>query len=173
MSAEDRLAEILGDWQERRDRGEYVDPDELVRAHPELADELRARFLALAAVDQVFARSALGREIPETIGEYRIVRELGAGGMGTVYLAQAGDRRVALKVIHSHLLSRPGFFRRFLREADVGRQVRHDNVVRVLGADAVVQDDTQINYLVMEYVEGRTLAELLRDLVTDRIEYRV
>ncbi len=69
----------------------------------------------------------------DTLGPYRIDRELGAGGMGKVYAAIVEGRcpgieegtRIALKVVHSHLLETPGFFKRFLREAQIGQQVQH------------------------------------------------
>ncbi|MHC5033150.1 MAG: serine/threonine-protein kinase [Planctomycetota bacterium] len=106
----------------------------------------------------------------ELLGSYRIISALGAGGMGTVYLAEvAGDTpgtRVALKVVHPHLLKTPGFFKRFLREAELGKKVTHRNVVRTFDADALVVNDDQVNFMVMEYVEGRSLRELLNDLGT-------
>jgi tetratricopeptide (TPR) repeat protein len=94
--------------------------------------------------------------------------------MGAVYLATVeGDApglargtKVAVKVVHAHLLATPGFFKRFMREADVGKSVRHENVVRTLDVDATVADGKNVHYLVMEYVEGRTLREMLRDLKT-------
>jgi tetratricopeptide (TPR) repeat protein len=101
------------------------------------------------------------------IGPYRIASELGSGGMGTVYLAedeQGGN--VAVKVVHPHLLATPGFFKRFLREAELGRQVRHENVVRTLDVDALMVDDRQVNFMVMEYVVGKSLRDLLIELKT-------
>jgi tetratricopeptide (TPR) repeat protein len=102
------------------------------------------------------------------LGPYRIVSELGSGGMGKVYAATltrdaaglAAGATVALKVVHPHLLETEGFFKRFLREAQIGQSVSHENVVRTLDCDAVGGH----HFLVMEYVEGQTLRELLREL---------
>ncbi|MHC4451371.1 MAG: serine/threonine-protein kinase [Planctomycetota bacterium] len=110
----------------------------------------------------------LGREI----GPYRVESELGCGGMGKVYTATvaapvaglADGSRVALKVIHPHLLASPGYFKRFMQEADVGSRVRHPNVVRTFDLDARQVEGEIVHYLVMEYVEGQSLRELLREL---------
>ena len=106
------------------------------------------------------------------LGPYRIGPEIGSGGMGSVFLATVeGDAaglepgaRVAVKVVHPHLLARPGFFKRFLREGRAGRQVGHENVVRTLEVDALQVEGRTVHFLVMEHVEGRTLRELLGDL---------
>ncbi|MHC4941183.1 MAG: protein kinase domain-containing protein [Planctomycetota bacterium] len=99
-------------------------------------------------------------------GPYSIVEELGSGGMGTVYLAERDDERVALKVVHEHLLAEPGVIKRFEREADVGAQITHDNVVRTLGAETAETEAGPAHFLVMEYVEGQTLRELLAEMET-------
>ncbi|MHC4492679.1 MAG: serine/threonine-protein kinase, partial [Planctomycetota bacterium] len=102
-----------------------------------------------------------GREL----GAYRLQSELGSGGMGKVYKAlDAEGNAVALKIVHPHLLESPGFFKRFLREAEAGRRIEHENVVRTLDVDATVLDDRHYHYLVMEYVEGQALSDLLREL---------
>ncbi|MHC4452491.1 MAG: hypothetical protein ACYS0E_20505, partial [Planctomycetota bacterium] len=75
--------------------------------------------------------------------------------MGTVYLAEVTEStpvldvgaRVALKVVHPHLLATPGFFKRFLQEAEVGKRIQHSNVVRTFDVDATLLDDKQINYM--------------------------
>ena len=101
------------------------------------------------------------------LGGYRVVRELGAGGMGTVFLAESpGGERHAIKAVHAHLVSTPGFLERFLREAELGLQVRHENVVRTLAVDVAEIDGAAVHYMVMEYVEGKSLRELLNDLGT-------
>ena len=101
------------------------------------------------------------------LGPYRILAEIGTGGMGVVYRAEAGDdsaRVVAIKVVHPHLLGTPGFFQRFLREADVGKRVDHPNVVRTLEAGEGDLNGQTVHYLVMEFVEGQTLRDLLDEL---------
>jgi predicted ATPase len=110
-----------------------------------------------------------------TLGPYRIDAELGSGGMGKVYAATVVGRcpglaegtRVALKVVHPHLLETSGFFKRFMREAEIGKSVRHENVVRTFDADAIATGGVQHNLLVMEYVQGQTLRALLQEL--DRV----
>src|SRR6187399_2870224 len=107
------------------------------------------------------------------VGPYRL-EAVGAGGMGTVWRAKVEGSRapaglragqtVALKVIHPHLLAKPGFFKRFLREAELGKAVRHENVVRTYDVDATEVDGRAAPYLVMEYVEGQTLRGLLAEI---------
>ncbi len=103
--------------------------------------------------------------IGQRLGPYRIDRELGSGGMGTVYAAVVEGRcpglatgtHVALKVVHPHLLETPGFFKRFLREAEIGKAVVHENVVRTLDCDEIVDGGVVTPSSSMEYVEGQTL----------------
>ncbi len=110
--------------------------------------------------------------IGRLLGPYRLEAELGSGGMGTVYRAVVEGRapglavgkQVAVKVVHPHLLSRQGFFKRFLREGEIGGRVRHENVVATIDIDATEVDGASVLFMAMEYVEGRTLRELLRDL---------
>jgi tetratricopeptide (TPR) repeat protein len=83
--------------------------------------------------------------------------------MGKVYLARNGQR-VALKVLHPHLLESQEAVERFRREAEVGQRVQHDNVVRTLDVGSAVIGGSTHHYLVMEYVEGQTLRGLLKEL---------
>jgi eukaryotic-like serine/threonine-protein kinase len=94
-------------------------------------------------------------------GRYRVERILGAGGMATVYLAydQQLDRPVAVKVLAENLAAEDDLRRRFLREARLAAALAHPNVVRVFGTG---EDEAGLPFIVMEYVEGETLAELLR-----------
>lgn len=104
------------------------------------------------------------------LGPYRLLEELGSGATGTVFLAdQPGaegpaSRTVALKLFHAHLSSYAGFVARFEREAEAGRRVVHENVVRVLDAEMMVVEGEVRFFLVMEHVSGRTLRRVLGEL---------
>jgi len=92
-------------------------------------------------------------------GRYRLERQLGHGGMATVHLGRDSelDRLVAVKVLAESLAGDEAFRRRFLREARLAARLSHPNVVGVYDAG----EDAGGPFIVMEYVEGRTLAELL------------
>lgn len=92
-------------------------------------------------------------------GRYEVLSLLGTGGMATVYLAMDRTlrRRVALKVLHPHLSRDRNFAERFEREAIAAAQLSHPHVVSMLDRG----QDGGVLYLVMEYVQGRTLRELL------------
>jgi tetratricopeptide (TPR) repeat protein len=99
------------------------------------------------------------------IGPYRVLREIGSGGMATVHLAEdAHGRRLALKVVHTHLAEDATFFRRFRREGELGRRIRHGNVVSTLDSGRAEVGGRLALYLALEYVEGQTLRALLEDL---------
>ncbi|MHC4955102.1 MAG: protein kinase domain-containing protein [Planctomycetota bacterium] len=104
--------------------------------------------------------------IGSTVGGFTIHSELGAGGMGTVYLAEKDGEQAAIKVVHPHLLETPGFFKRFMQEAQLGKRVRHANVVRTFDVDALIVDGQHCHFMVMEYVQGKSLRELLVELGT-------
>jgi len=99
---------------------------------------------------------------PEQVlsGRYRVLRKIGGGGMADVYLCEdlTLGRRVALKVLLSRLLDDPNFVERFRREAKAAAGLNHANLVSIYDWGEV--DGTY--FIVMEYVEGETLKELVR-----------
>jgi eukaryotic-like serine/threonine-protein kinase len=99
-----------------------------------------------------------------TIGDrYRLDQRLGAGGMSTVYVAmdQVLERRVAVKLLAEHLADDDAFVARFRREALAAAKLVHPNIVQVY--DSGQDPQTRRHYIVMEYVEGRSVADILRE----------
>ena len=94
---------------------------------------------------------------------YRLERRLGVGGMATVQLAfdTRLERNVAVKLLAEHLADDSSFVSRFRREALAAARLVHPNVVQVF--DFGLDDETHRNFIVMEYVDGHSCAELLRD----------
>jgi eukaryotic-like serine/threonine-protein kinase len=100
-------------------------------------------------------------DMPDMLGGYKVVRQLGQGGMGTVYLAQqlSLDRSVALKVMNPQWASNANFLARFTREAYAAAQLVHHHIIQIydIGAEA----DTA--FFSMEFVKGKNLGELLQE----------
>ncbi len=96
-------------------------------------------------------------------GKYKIERQLGKGGMGTVYLAThiGTERPVAVKVIVQQYMERAEFVERFRREARAAGRLRHPNVVDVTDFGIADVSGGKTAYLVMEYLDGCTLGEIL------------
>ena len=100
----------------------------------------------------------------DVIGRCRTVRELGRGGVGTVYLAthQTLQIEVALKILSPALsIDNPALAERFIREAQLAARIRHPNVIAVM--DAAHDETTGLYYIVMEYVGGGSLSWHLRN----------
>ena len=97
---------------------------------------------------------------PTQLGGYQILEELGRGGMGAVYLARqlSLDRNVALKVMKPEWASSPTFVSRFTREAYAAAQLVHHNIVQIYDFG----QDRGTNYFSMEFVQGETLASVVK-----------
>jgi tetratricopeptide (TPR) repeat protein len=97
--------------------------------------------------------------IGKTLGHYRVLESLGKGGMGEVYLAEDTTlkRRVAIKTLGAALPTEPRWVARLRREAEALAAVNHPNVVTV----HAVEEVEGVPFVVMEFIEGRTVAELL------------
>ena len=101
-----------------------------------------------------------GNALPEKIGHYKVVAELGRGGMGVVYKAheESLNRFVAIKVLGDHLAADEQFLTRFTREARAAGAVSHPNVIPIY---FIGQDDGR-HYFAMEYVSGRSVQAMIR-----------
>jgi eukaryotic-like serine/threonine-protein kinase len=94
---------------------------------------------------------------------YRLESRLGSGGMSTVHLAfdERLERYVAVKLLAEHLADDPAFVSRFQREALAAARLLHPNIVQVF--DSGLDENRDQHYIVMEYIEGQSCAEILRD----------
>jgi eukaryotic-like serine/threonine-protein kinase len=99
----------------------------------------------------------------EIAGRYRIERRLGAGGMSTVFMAKDTvlERPVAVKLLAEHLADDEAFVYRFRREALSAARLQHPNIVQVF--DSGQDQSTERHYIVMEYVDGPSAADMLRE----------
>jgi serine/threonine-protein kinase len=166
--------QLIVEWRDRLRRGERPGMEEYLARYPELADEIREVFPAVAmledlkgdAVDLTGTGAYDGRRLEagrlERVGDYRILREVGRGGMGVVYEAEQESlgRRVALKVLPAQSLLDPRQQQRFLREAKAAARLHHTNIVPVFG----VGEDAGVLYYVMQFITGLGLDEVLAEL---------
>ena len=100
-------------------------------------------------------------EKPQHIENYRVIREVGRGGMGAVYEAEHREfkSRVAIKVLHPRLAQDPQILARFRLEAIAANVPQHPGIARVLGGR--VPTDGSLPYIVMEYLDGKPLRRRL------------
>lgn len=152
----DVLAE---DFADRLRRGEHPSVSDYAAKHPSHAAQLRDLLPAVAQMEQLkrFKKSAAAdaKELPDRLGDFRIVRELGRGGMGVVFEAvqESLGRRVALKILASHAQLTPERRERFIREAKAVAKLHHTNIVPVFG----VGEQDGLPYYVMQLIPGRSL----------------
>lgn len=98
-----------------------------------------------------------------SLGKYKLLDLLGKGGMSSVYLAEhvLMKRRCAIKVLPGKRVNDSSYLARFHREAQAVASVDHPNIVRAYDVDCAQDRDSQIHFLVMEYVQGQSLQELI------------
>jgi len=142
--------------------GDEAAVEGVLTAHPDQAAELRQRLANLKSLGILDAPGSVA-QIPERLGEFRLLRQIGRGGMGIVYLAEqtALQRQVALKLVHPEQLFFPGARERFRREVLAVARLQHPGIVPILtGGEA-----DGIPFYAMEMVHGASLQELLHELV--------
>ncbi|QEH34977.1 Serine/threonine-protein kinase pkn5 [Aquisphaera giovannonii] len=152
--------------------GERPSIEEYAARHPELADRIRWLMPALVRMEQDLsldpARAAPPRRPggapggSRRLGDYRILREIGRGGMGVVYEAEQVSlgRRVALKVLPREVAGDGLALERFRREAKAAARLHHTNIVPVFE----VGRDGEVAYYAMQFVEGQGLEKIIDEL---------
>jgi WD40 repeat protein/serine/threonine protein kinase len=161
----DQLAE---EFAERFRRGERPSLKEYLDRHPDLADDIRELFPAMVEVEQAegdrreAGQPAAATAPLEQLGDFRILREIGRGGMGVVYEAEQVSlgRHVALKVLPRKVLPDARAKQRFEREAKAAARLHHTNIVPVFGVGA----HDGLPYYVMQFIPGQGLDLVLHEL---------
>ncbi len=165
-SLDTAIDEFAAAWVE----GKAPDPEAFCRAHPDCGPELRLRIdrflagmrgLTPAAESTENAPSSRDPSSPsqKTLGDFRLLREIGRGGMGVVYEAEQISlrRRVALKVLPAHLTLQAEAVSRFRREASTAARLHHPGIVQVHS----VGEAEGAHFFAMEFVEGAPLSDVL------------
>jgi len=163
-----RFDELAAEFAERFRKGEWPGLQEYVDRFPEMADEIREMFPALVEAEQADG-DARGEPAPppvaphvSQIGDYRILREVGRGGMGVVYEAEQVSlgRRVALKLLLGQVLGDRKAQERFRREAKSAARLHHTNIVPVFE----VGQEKDVCYYAMQLIQGQGLDQVVDEL---------
>ncbi|MBN2562907.1 MAG: serine/threonine protein kinase [Phycisphaerae bacterium] len=177
-SRDARIGRILSELHGRRARGESVLAAEVLAAHPDLADELR-RYLGVlgemqspdehirALVDRGVLAKSDDPAYRANLGPYQTIESIGRGGMGIVVKAyeKSLNRTVAMKILRPELAADKIALERFTREAKAAGTLRHPNIVTVYA----VGEEQGVHFLSMEYIEGPTLADVIRQTAEPRV----
>ncbi len=168
------VLELAEEFLERYRRGERPPLQEYIDRHREFSEEIRTLFPALAMLEKIALADSPEMELPasdsvrpgslgfDQIGDFRILREIGRGGMGVVFEAEQVSlgRHVALKLLPMSLLRVPKHRRRFEREARAAARLTHANIVPVFG----IGEHQGTPYYAMQFIAGRGLDEVLDEL---------
>jgi serine/threonine protein kinase len=171
LSVEDLVGQVADEFIDRLDRGEAPDVEEYVRRYPQFGVILRDVLSALQLLrrsEPAFASPAdvaVPADRAGRLGDFRIVREVGRGGMGVVYEAEqiSLGRRVALKVLPFAAAMDARQLVRFRTEAQAAAHLHHTNIVPVYA----VGNERGVHYYAMQFIDGRTLAAVVRALRAD------
>jgi serine/threonine protein kinase len=164
--ADDLLDSLAESFLTRYRRGERPSLSDYTRQHPDLASQIQELFPALVELEEL--GSALGpaplkhSDAPSRLGEYRIIREIGRGGMGVVFEAvqESLGRRVALKLLPAGPATPPQMLDRFHREACIAARLHHGHIVPVFGVGV----ESGLSYYAMQYISGQGLDEVLKQI---------
>jgi len=160
----DAVEQLAEEFLERYRRGERPSVSEYASAYPDLAASIRELFPAIAMLENM--GDAGSADLSRRLGDFRILREVGRGGMGVVYEAVQVSlgRHVALKVLPRTGLGGDTGRERFLREARAAALLHHPNIVPVFG----VGEHDGVHYYAMQFIAGQGLDSVLRQVQAAR-----
>ncbi len=155
---EDEIDRLVADYVDRFNLGETLTADQIVEEHPRLAPAVITQLATFLGIDGANESTHLLREV----GDFKLIRRVGSGGMGVVYEAweESLERKVAVKLLPPGAAANGTVFRRFRREARAAGRLHHQNIVSVYAMG--ISQGTP--YYSMEFVEGETLAGILTRL---------
>ncbi|HMF14572.1 MAG TPA: protein kinase, partial [Gemmataceae bacterium] len=162
-----RVVAALEEYMSAVERGSRPSREEFLSRHADVADVLAA---CLDGVEMLrgleYSADAAGERTPGTLGDFRILREVGRGGMGVVYEAEqiSLGRRVALKVLPFAATMDPRHLQRFQNEAHAAAQLHHTNIVPVYSVGC----ERGVHYYAMQFIEGHSLAEMVTQFRSQR-----
>src|SRR5262245_30128492 len=165
-TAEDpRVAAALQEYLAELEAGQQPDRAQYLARNAEIAATLGEALDGLDFVHGALRPRPRGGEaapVPALLGDFRILREIGRGGMGVVYEAEQVSlgRRVALKVLPFASALDGRHLQRFKNEAQAAAHLHHSNIVPVVAVGC----DRGVHYYAMQFIDGRTLADLIRQL---------
>ena len=179
LDRDKRLDAILDQYVVDLERGGKPDRAKLLTDNADLAEELEE---CLQGLDFVYVVAPQLREQSQddsattpgkgisaaTIGDFRIIREIGRGGMGVVYEAEqlSLQRRVALKILPFAAVLDQRQLQRFKNESLAAAQLDHPNIVDVFA----VGSDRGVHYYAMRFIEGQTFAQVIQELGVESSE---
>lgn len=159
-SSAEYLHSLVGEAVERIEDEGPAALEDLCLRNPQFADALRRRVGVLIDAGFLICDGIRDRAAPpERLGDFRIIRRLGQGGMGVVYLAEqlSLKREVALKLIRPEHLYFSGARKRFRREVDAVAKLQHTGIVPIY----TVGEELGLPYFAMEYIKGCSLADVI------------
>ena len=169
----DPVDDLAEEFLARYRKGERPSLSEYTDKHPELAERVRAVFPALVAMEEIGNGKSegpgldvepFGSDAPKShrLGDFVLIRRVGAGGMGIVYEAEHESlkSRMALKVMHPRLRADHTYVRRFQTEARSAAKLHHTNIVSVFGYG----EQDGVCYYAMQYIVGVGLERVLEDV---------
>lgn len=168
-SRQETLDQLADEFVSRLRAGEKPSIKEYQERYPELSSEIDDVLGSVAMIENLklqqetvgtSRRKRFDKTTFERIGDYKIVRELGRGGMGIVFEAihESLGRRVAIKLLPSRVIEDDDALLRFRKEARAAAKLHHSNIVNVFG----VGEHEGYHYYVMEHVNGQSLADWIR-----------
>jgi serine/threonine protein kinase/tetratricopeptide (TPR) repeat protein len=167
LALDSLVARVADEFRDRQSRGDKPNIEDYAAKHPQAAELLRKVLGALELIAHSLPGGlpeavAAGESHTGTLGDFRLIREVGRGGMGVVYEAEqiSLKRRVALKVLPFAATMDPRHLQRFKNESLAAASLEHPHIVPVYAVGC----ERGVHYYAMKYIEGQSLADVIDEV---------